>query len=451
MSITEPTLLSLTRASAIALATLAVLLIGGPGVQSWPRKARLIVFWFAIALLLMPGFAVAVAHFEDAMKQGGAKRAWFYSALVWLRLSPLALLVVWLTPPALSTEAMHCLRIGTPLTWLRQKMRGLRAWGRGLWLGVAVVFFLAFQEFEIATTWNIRAWPVALFDAQAGGLALGESLRLAALPLGIQAVLVCTLIRFAQFAPQSLTDCDHAPESIRAAFAPMLIFFGLVPVCFTPCLVMFGGLATLAVAAPSEIFALAPWREICNGLGLSISATLFAWLLAGWIELRRGWRWLLALPGLLGPLLCGLMLLTVLQVPPLHLLRDTVFPPVLGLALVLLPFALLLRFGIETTRDRAALHTARASGGRRAVWQLGGWPRLCAVLLLFCFGYGDFTINSMLAPPQFTSASARLLNLLHYGRSDALKAMFILAFAVPLAAALLTALIARLYPRHRAS
>ena len=123
----------------------------------------------------------------------------------------------------------------------------------------------------------------------------------------------------------------------------------------------------------------------------------------------------------------------------------------LGLALVLLPFALLLRFGIETTRDRAALHTARTSGGRRAMWQLDGWPRLCAVLMLFCFGYGDFTINSLLAPPQFTSASVRLLNLLHYGRSDALMVMFILAFAVPLAAALLTALIARLYPRRRAS
>ena len=450
MSITEPTLLSLARASAIALATLAVLLIGGPGVQSWSRKMRVIFFWFAVAVLLAPGFAVAVTHFDDAMKQDAFGRERFYSFLVWLRLSPLALLVAWLTPPALSAEAMHCLLIGTPLPWWRRRMWELRAWGRGLWLGVAVVFLLAFQEFEIATAWNMRAWTVTLFDAQVGGLALGESLRLALLPLGIQAALVCTLVRFMQFVPQSLKDCEPAPESIRAV-SPMLFFFGLAPVCFTPCLAMFGGLATLAVASHFEIFALAPWRQILNGLALAASATLSVWLLAGWIERRRGWRWMLALPGLLGPLLCGLMLLAVLQVPPLHLLRDTVFPPVLGLALVLLPFALLLRFGIETTRDRAALHTARTSGGRRAVWQLDGWPRLCAVLMLFCFGYGDFTINSLLAPPQFTSASVRLLNLLHYGRSDALMVMFILAFAVPLAAALLTALIARLYPRRRAS
>ena len=65
--------------------------------------------------------------------------------------------------------------------------------------------------------------------------------------------------------------------------------------------------------------------------------------------------------------------------------------------------------------------------------------------------YPDFTINSLLAPPQFASVGARLLNLLHYGRSDALMVMFTLAFAVPLAVALLTALTAQLYPRRRAS
>jgi ABC-type spermidine/putrescine transport system permease subunit II len=199
------------------------------------------------------------------------------------------------------------------------------------------------------------------------------------------------------------------------------------------------------------VFGLAPWREIWNGIGIAAAATMLAWLFAGWIRNRRRTRWLFALPGLLGPMLCGLVLLALLQVPPLHLLRDTIFPAVLGVALVLLPFALLLRFGIETTRDDTALHVARASGARRAAWQLDGWPRLCAVLMLFCFGYGDFTINSLLAPPQFTSASVRLLNLLHYGRSDMLIGMFVLSFAVPFIAALLTVFAARFHPRRRAS
>jgi ABC-type Fe3+ transport system permease subunit len=76
------------------------------------------------------------------------------------------------------------------------------------------------------------------------------------------------------------------------------------------------------------------------------------------------------------------------------------------------------------------------------------WPQCIALLLLFGFAYGDFTVNSLLAPPQFTSASVRLLNLLHYGRNSALNVMFAFAFAVPLGAALLTALAARIYARR---
>ena len=59
MSITEPTLLSLARATVVSLATLTVLLIGGPSVQSWPRKMRAFIFWIGMAALLAPGFAAA--------------------------------------------------------------------------------------------------------------------------------------------------------------------------------------------------------------------------------------------------------------------------------------------------------------------------------------------------------------------------------------------------------
>ena len=265
----------------------------------------------------------------------------------------------------------------------------------------------------------------------------------------IQALLIAVLFRSIRERPES--EAQTTFFSARFFIPVWLVSLVALLRCIGPIAAFSVSAIIIAFVAPEQSFALAPWHEIGNGLELAIAATALAWLAAGWAENRGGWRWLLALPGLLGPLLCGLLLLAVLQVPPLHLLRDTVFPAVLGLALVLLPFALLLRFGIETTRDSAALHTARASGGRHAAWQLDGWPRLCAVLMLFCFGYGDFTINSLLAPPQFTSVSTRLLNLLHYGRSEALMVMFILSFSVPLSAALLTALIARLYPRRRAS
>ena len=446
MSIVEPTLLSLARAAAVSLATLALLLITGPGVGSASRPVRRFFFWIATAALLAPGFASAFMFLKLA-PDAGSGREFRYGLFVWSRCALLPLLVIWLMPPSVSQEAMHCFRQSTA-SWWRRRLWELRAWGRGLWVGIALVFFFAFQEFEIATTWNMRAWTVSLFDAQTGGLALRESLRLALLPLILQAALIAILAKG--------FHRDETPAEFRGPFtrrASAALAPAMLSVVFC-CAPMFFALVLTTQWAwhhGFKAFDIAPWREISNSLILSAAATLCAWLIAGWIACRRGWRLVLMLPGLLGPLLSGLLLLALVQASPLHLLRDTAFPAVLGLALILLPYALLLRFGIEATCDRGALHIARSSDARRAVWHLDGWPRLCAVLMLFCFGYGDFTINTLLAPPQFTSVSARLLNLLHYGRSDALMMMFILAFAVPLSVALLTALTARFYPHRRAS
>ena len=446
MSIVEPTLLSLARAAAVSLATLALLLITGPGVGSASRPVRRFFFWIATAALLAPGFASAFMFLKLA-PDAGSGREFRYGLFVWSRCALLPLLVIWLMPPSVSQEAMHCFRQSTA-SWWRRRLWELRAWGRGLWVGIALVFFFAFQEFEIATTWNMRAWTVSLFDAQTGGLALRESLRLALLPLILQAALIAMLAKG--------FHRDETPAEFRGPFtrrASAALAPAMLSVVFC-CAPMFFALVLTTQWAwhhGFKAFDIAPWREISNSLILSAAATLCAWLIAGWIACRRGWRLVLMLPGLLGPLLSGLLLLALVQASPLHLLRDTAFPAVLGLALILLPYALLLRFGIEATCDRGALHIARSSDARRAVWHLDGWPRLCAVLMLFCFGYGDFTINTLLAPPQFTSVSARLLNLLHYGRSDALMMMFILAFAVPLSVALLTALTARFYPHRRAS
>ena len=449
MSIVEPTLLSLARAATVALATLAMLLIAGPSVGSASRQMRALFLWLSLATLLMPGFAIGFTHFGNAMKQDAFGRGLLHCLFTWLRFSPLALLVVWLMPPSFSGEAEHCLRIGTSLPWWARRKWELRAWGRSLWLGAALVFLLAFQEFEIATTWNLRAWPVALFDAQAGGLALRESLRLASLPFAIQAALIAGIAVL-------LRDHSRSDERQRAHTARSAILWIIAPTGFMllvifPFVAIACGSSTLFYSGGIKAFELVPWRETWNAIGVAAAATTLAWLFSGWIENGRRSRWLFALPGLLGPMLCGLVLLAMLQVSPFHRLRDTVFPVVCGLALVLLPLALLLRFGIGSTRDSAALHIARTSGARCARWQIEGRPAVYAMLMLFCCGCGDFTINSLLAPPQFTNASVRLLNLLHYGRSDMLLIMFTMAFAVPFAVALFTAFIARFHPLRRAS
>ena len=85
-----------------------------------PRRVRTLCFWFAMAALLTPGFAVAFTYFDFALKRGAPGRECLFCLVTALRYSPLALLVVWLMPPALSNEALHCLRLQPSLSWWRR-------------------------------------------------------------------------------------------------------------------------------------------------------------------------------------------------------------------------------------------------------------------------------------------------------------------------------------------
>ena len=143
----------------------------------------------------------------------------------------------------------------------------LRAWGRGLWLGVALVFLFVFEEFEIATTWNMRAWPVALFDAQTGGLALAESFRLAALPFGIQAALVAVLaLSFSHATPVSAPD---EPATERSALALIVPLFAVVVLCLVPLFAIVGGGSFVAAAGKLPALESVPWRPTGNAIAIT--------------------------------------------------------------------------------------------------------------------------------------------------------------------------------------
>jgi hypothetical protein len=447
MMLLEPTLLALARAGVIALATLALLLLAGRGLLTPFRGLRSALFWIAMFALLAPGFASGFIQYDRAMKSTALGRECFYAFLVLARFFWLAVLALWLVPPSIARQGLHIMRTGVAPSFWRRVRWELRAWGRGLWLGVGLVFLLAFQEFELATTWNLRAWTVALFDAQAGGYTLGASLQLAALPFGIEVVLL-GFMALGMRSGVAPAESDWAMDG-RVVGVLGCAFFGACALYVPHFMSILLSLVSLRQRGV-EVFGLVPWREMANAAGLAAVAATLAWLVAGWVVTRRGWRWLLVLPGLMGPLLCGLLLLAMLRVPGIDRVRDTVFTPAAGLVLWMLPLAVLLRVGHEATQDRPALHTARLAGSRRALWRLQTLPRLVAALLLFGVAYGDFTVNSLLAPPQFTSVSVRLLNLLHYGRSEALGAMFAFAWALPVSAALLTVLAVRFYARRRA-
>ena len=456
MSLLAPTLVTLARAVVVATLALVPVLVAGPGLRAVPRWMARGLFWSAFIVLLTPamltGFVFLPAGQNGA--QGSFARESFYVLMLLARFAPLALLVAWLAPPPVSTEAAHVRALAVRDSWLAQRRWIIRAWAPGLRLVFGIVFLLVFQEFELATCWNERSWTVAIFDAQVGGLPLSETLKLAALPLLVQCALLAALVPAAR--GMMLTPATHAPTRAPGFFlwmivaSTMIAALPFVKLAVPPLITHYvtqrlTGYDTLEILRGPAL-----WREIANGALLSLVATLLAWLTAGWVKKRARIAWAFAVPGLLGALVTGLLVLTLVQLPLFSLLRDTPLPIVIALALVLLPFALLLR-GIATAlADAIPAHTARAAGSRRAAWAYGGAQSLRALLLLFCFGYGDFTLNALLAPPQLASASARILNLMHYGQSTALSLLVFAAFAVPLAAALLTTALARLYARRHA-
>ena len=401
-----------------------------------PERARPLAWALLLAPLLTPTLLVSYACAPLAVRLigvPGGLAALHFAALL-LRFVPVAVAVLHFLPPLVSAEARHCHAIfapPSPSPWLFH----LRAAGRGPWRAGGLVFLLAFADFELASLWSVKTWPVALFDAHAGGLALGASLRLAAWPLAVQLAILVALGCTRAPAPEG--SWTPAARRMRAMSVAYLVFAALAAAMVPLGIVAWqalGGLPTLA-----ENFILS--RELAASLALALGAAVCARVLA-----RAP---LLCAPGLLGALVLALLVLAIFQAPGLRAAYDTPLPLLLALTLLLVPLAMLLRWRLTAT-DEPAGHVARLTMPHPAalLWQLEGRRRFAGFALLFYWAYFEFTASSLLAPVGLTPVFARLHNLAHYGQTAVLSAMLLAAFLAPVAVLLLTAPVARFYPRR---
>ncbi len=159
------------------------------------------------------------AFFTPALLTGYAYSKWslaliryplwneaLYAALLTFRLIPVGgIILQFCPPPPLSPEGLHCARLAAERSGGPVRLRfllpfAMRGEMRNALPVFCVVWLLAFQEFETASLMGTASWTVWLFDAQAGGIILGESLDRALLPMACQ-LLVIGL--FAVFALQS--------------------------------------------------------------------------------------------------------------------------------------------------------------------------------------------------------------------------------------------------------
>ena len=440
MSISAHIVSALVRAliiAAIAVAASGPLLRAINGIRG---RGRTIMWLLLLAPFLTPPLLVSYAYSRFALTLVASpwSHEMLYAGVLLFKLTPLAVIVRQLIPSPLSKKGRHCHQLLAAPTIFGSALFRLRGAGPAFWIAGALVLILAFADFELASLWSVKTWTVAIFDAQAGGLALRETLRLVAFPFAIQIIVLAPLVIRRPLVTRA-PSADDPPSGNFAGLAYLTL-----AACVACALPFFFVAAHAAKGIRTIVENFVLGREILASLLFAFSAATLSAIAA-----RRIGRWrIVCAVGLLGALVISLVILVIFQFPALHVAYDTPLPLLLALGTMLLPAAALLAHLLECQENSAAHHIARQIGSRRLAWELNVRPRLAAFGLLFFCAWSDFTASSILAPLRLTPAFVRLHNLAHYGQTAVLSAMLLAAVATPMLLLLLTAAAGRLYARE---
>ncbi len=430
----------LLRAAGIASFALLIAVLVRPILESPGRTKRRLAWSLLLLPYLTPVLLVGYAYsnFSLPLVHHPALNEALYELLVLMKLAPVAALVLHFTPSSVTREAAHCHELTADAGSISMLFRrDGRAWA----IAFGVAFLFAFAEFEMASLMYIEeqtSWTVTLFDAQAGGMRLAESLRRAVLPLALQAVLLSGILFAAFRAPRTRAgERRRAPAATRRACIWAYLCAAVAVVCAVPAAVVLRGTAPGLVSVLTNP---ALTRNIAAGVVFALGAAGCAYTLS---ELSRSPVAAIALcaPGLLGALLLALLTLSAFQLPLLRSAFDTPLPLLTAGTLLLLPFAVILRLLLGVLRPGEAIHAAsmltRAASGRvraRAkgiLWAMKSRGYFWTAFLLFCWAYFDLTASAILAPAGMTPVTVTLYNQMHYGRTPVLSAMVCVSFLVP--------------------
>lgn|GEM_PF-999756 len=415
-------------------------------------------------------------------------RQLLYSALLCLKLTPIAVVLLYFVPRGLSEQAAHCLRLtqhggsrsvvtahghrtrrSASLQFFLLELRTeisiwLLARGRATATAFVLVFLFAFADFELSSQLGTENWTVVVFDAHIGGITLAESFRWIALPLLHQAALVgllLVLLWSQKFdAPQSPSFSTRPRHAVGALSWSYLLLAFAVGAGIPLGSLAKGAAAGIPVLGENTSF----YKEITAGLIFAAGGAIAAYWLAGALTRRLNTKrssavWVAAcVPGFAGALTLSLCVLALFQLPPLHY---RFFDPIRlpwAFAWLLLPFAVLMRIALRVTRPASASRLAelmRSGGGAlraradEILWRLDRRKHYGAVALLFCWAYYDLTASSLLAPADMPTAMARLYNFTHYGRITGLSALILVTIAAPVALAFVLAALRSIWSRWR--
>jgi iron(III) transport system permease protein len=434
------------------------------------RRARFLgrrlVWGLLLAPFLVPPLLVGYAYYRPALMLVHYPRTTeaVYCLVLFLRFFAAAVLIRVFAPPSpISAEAIHCQRLlrrgderwsqrlfADGLTWLRGP-------GHASIAAFAVIFLSAFQEFEIAALMGITAgdvqspasWTVWLFNWQAGGSPLSESLGYAITPLVCElAVIVPVLILLGSWMSSPWRVEASAEGRVRGhSVSASFLFLAVLLVAGGPAgIVLRGALRGIQSQAASG--------PLLPEIGIAAAIATATVLLTGSIcaaalgAAPRKWRGgivsLLCLPGALGSLVLSLGILGLFQLPGLQALSQSLVPLILAVTLVVLPRSLILTAVLGSGRRAQAAHCARmlaqspsAPQRHRAaglIDELEVRRFFWAAILVWYWAYWELTAPSILAPPAATPFVVRMYNFMHYRQDDPLSVMIVASILVPFAA-----------------
>jgi len=439
------------------------------------RRAALLgrgVLWgLLLAPFLVPPLLVGYAYYRPALMLVHYPRTTeaVYWAVLFLRFFAAAVLIRVFAPPSpLSAEAIHCQRLLRPRNkarlrrWAADVFTWLRGPGQPSIAAFAVIFLSAFQEFEIAALMGITAgdvqspasWTVWLFNWQAGGAPLSESLTFAMTPLFYElVVIVPALILLGSWMSSPWRVEREADGSVRARVASeIFLIAATLVIAGGPSLIVFRG-ALRGLQSRAATGPLLP--EIGIAAAIASTAVLLIGILCAVAlgfaprRLRGAIVSLLCLPGALGSLVLSMGVLWLFQQPGLQSLSQSLVPVVLAVAFVLLPRSLILTAMLGSSRRAQAAHCARMLAQSPSAPQRRAAARLIdelevrrffwAGVLVWYWAYWELTAPSILAPPAATPFVVRMYNFMHYRQDDPLSVMIVASILVPLAAVALLA------------
>ncbi|MDA0660443.1 MAG: hypothetical protein O2931_10500 [Planctomycetota bacterium] len=449
-------LLTLVRAGAVAVLTHWIARPLCEWTKSGDGRWQSIAMLIAFGLLAIPPLSASYVYANVALDM--IRFPWFsellYLALLLARSVPIYVLGYSISPPSPLTDAAnHVLRMqpAVPRYWT---MNALRAgcFHREIFL-MFLIGWNVFHDFEIASFLLRPTWTVGIFDAHAGGLGIQYSLIKMKLPLLVSGcIALCAGIalfnarRLGAPSGESVRSTRHGPRALNCCVVFSLAgLYAIYP------------FARLLVESRevliTSILQAGLWQEIVTGIGVAALAAAGAYIAALTMlsaSVSRGVQSAIAvltLCGMAGSLIVSLFLLSVLQSNVLYPLLETHLPWITGLAISLLPKALLIAGVVVGMVPPVANHCvqmlAESEHGevrrkaRGLAWNLNGRRHFAAGVLLAYLGYLDLTSAAVLAPSRCVPAPVRLYNLMHYGHSAKLAAMLFWAFVIPLLVAIL--------------